>query len=90
MLASLYHQRSVAGEHPLTFADRVLGQHCLRQVPMHRAQIAQTMVFKAVGAMGFVVGHAFSFTSKHSITNLVVIWIVSITRVTIGSGATGD
>jgi hypothetical protein len=71
----------VTGEHPLAFADRVLGQHCLGQIPVDRAQIAQTMVFKVVGAVCFVVGHTFSFACKHSITNLVVIWIVSITRV---------
>jgi hypothetical protein len=80
----------VAGEHTFTFADGVLSQYCLGQIPVDRAQIAQTMVFKVVGAVCFVVGHVFSFAYKHSITNLVVIRIVSITRVTIGSGATDD
>ena len=76
----------MAGEHPFTFADGVLSQYCLGQIPVDRAQIAQTMVFKVVGAVWFVVGHAFSFACRHSITNLVVTRIISITRVTIGSG----
>jgi len=68
----------------------VLSQYCLRQIPVDCAQITKTMVFKTVGAMGFVVSHAFSFTCRHCIKKRVVIRIASITPMTIGAGTTGD